>query len=136
MSSGKQLGSIALALVAFAAVTQGATAGANAPHYSVAPGEVGVFMCGWGYGPIARQRALRTSEEPLEVRRVARPSPTGGRVVFTHKVIVREDLGRYRTIFNRGHQTIDYRDHCPGRAASYSSGRTGDPAPATTRDPR
>jgi len=113
MSSGKQLVSAVLALVAFVSVTAPATAAESPPHYSIAPGQVKVFVCAWGYGPIARQHALQASDGPLEVRRVSRPSPTGDRVLFTHKVSVREDLGRYRTIINRGRQTIDYRDRCP-----------------------
>jgi hypothetical protein len=122
MSCGKQLVSIALTLFAFLAVTAPVTAAESPPHYSIAPGQVKVFMCGWGYGPIARQHALHSSEGPLEVRRVS-TSLTGGRVVFTHKVSVREDLGRYRTIINRGHQTIDYRDRCPWGSGSSSRTR-------------
>ena len=103
-----------------AAVALSGPAGAAAdrdPHLSIGPGEVQVFMCGWGYGPIAGQRALRVDGRPLSVRSVRRTSPSGNRVVFGHRVTVREDLGRYRTIFNRGRRTVEYRDGCPGGAA-------------------
>ena len=119
MAPKRRLAPIALILAVAVPVPGQATATEGAPHYLIAPGQTKVFRCGWGYGPIARQSALHAADEPLRLRRVTRPRPTGTRVVFNHKVTVREELGQYRTIFNRGNQLIDYRDHCPGRSADY-----------------
>ena len=77
-------------------------------------------MCGWGYGPIAHEHALHADRERLKLRGVTRTSPTSFRVIFAHKVTVREDAGgRYRTIINRGRQTVRYRNDCAGGGASY-----------------
>jgi len=117
VSSPTRLIPIIAALLAVAALSSPAAASARHRHFSVGPGEVQVFMCGWGYGPIADQRALRTNGRPLAVRAFRRTSPSGDRVDFAHGVTVREDLGRYRTIINRGWRAVDYRDDCPGGAA-------------------
>ena len=119
MAFRKRLAWLTLIVTAALPVPGRAAATENAPHYLIGPGQTKVFMCGWGYGPIARQNALHAADGALRVRRVTRPRPTGTRVVFNHKVTVREELGQYRAIFNRGNQLIDYRDHCPGRSATY-----------------
>jgi hypothetical protein len=117
MSLGiRVIGSVS-ALVAVLAVASPAGASGRDAHFAIEPGEVQVFTCGWGYGPIADQHALHLDGRPLGVRAFRRTSPGTDRVVFRHGVTVREDLGRYRTIRNRGRRTVDYRDECPGGAA-------------------
>lgn len=87
-------------------------------HYLIEPGQTRVFMCGWGYGPIAHEHALHVNDARLRPRRITHPSPGSVRVSFQHKVTAREDSGRYRTIVNRGNQRITYRDDCPGGGAN------------------
>jgi hypothetical protein len=117
MSTKSRLAPTVAALLVAAALSSPAAASDREARFSIEPGEVQVFMCGWGYGPIAGQRALRVHGRPLAVRSFTRTSPSGDRVAFAHQVTVREDLGRYRTILNRGRRTVDYRDECPGGAA-------------------
>ena len=117
MSTEKRL--ISIVSGALAAVALASPAGAAEPdaQLSIRPGEVRVFMCDWGYGPIAHEHALRIDGRALEVRRVRRTSPAGDRVAFSHRVTVREALGRYRAVYNRGRRTVEYRDSCPSGAA-------------------
>ena len=114
MSSKMRLVSIPLGLVVAVVLTLPAGASKRSDLVTIEPGQTKVFACGWGYGPIAREHALRVGGHSLEIRAITRTSPSGHRVVFAHEVTVREDLGRYRTIFNRGRRTVRYRDDCPG----------------------
>ena len=104
---------VAVSATAIALAPQAALARDDA-HHLIKPGQKKVFTCGWGYGPIAHQHALHVDGARLELRRVTQSA----RAVFSHKVTVREDGGRYRTIVNRGHQVVIYRDDCPGGGAS------------------
>ena len=115
MSSRMRLVSILGMMVALALAAPSGAAGRGDPVI-VGPGQTKVFGCGWGYGPIAREHALRANGRALEIRAIRRTSPSGRRVVFAHDVIVLEDLGRYRTIVNRGQSAVRYRDDCPGGA--------------------
>ncbi len=108
---------VAVSTAAIALAPQAASARDDS-HHLIEPGQKTVFTCGWGYGPIAHEHALHADGVRLELRRVTQTSPETVRAVFSHKVTVREDLGRYRTIINRGHQVITYRDDCPGGSAS------------------
>ncbi|MGZ8666588.1 MAG: hypothetical protein ACXWZM_05710 [Solirubrobacterales bacterium] len=110
---------LAALVVIMAAVPQ-APAAQRSHRYTIEPGQSRVFMCGWGYGPIAREQSLRVGRRELELRGVTRTSPNSLRVVFAHRVTVREDGGGlYRAIINRGRATITYRDWCAGGGASY-----------------
>lgn len=108
---------VAVSATAIALAPQAALARDDA-HHLIKPGQKKVFTCGWGYGPIAHQHALHVDGARLELRRVTQIPPASARAVFSHKVTVREDGGRYRTIVNRGHQVVIYRDDCPGGGAS------------------
>ena len=102
-----------LALVVAVPGVAAAKAG-ESDHFSIEPGRSMEFVCGWSHSPIARQHALHIGGAPLAVRKVIKTS-VGERVLFAHRVEVRDDDGgRYRIVINRGSQTIDYRDDCPG----------------------
>jgi hypothetical protein len=95
-------------------------AAARTTRFKLEPGEARVFMCGWGFGPIAHEHSLRVGRRDLRLRRVIRTSQNSLRVIFAHRVTVREDDGGlYRAIFNRGRATITYRNWCAGGGASY-----------------
>ena len=101
-------------LVAVCALAPATASAREGDHFSIEPGHRMVFICGWSYRPIARQHALHIGGDRLEVRKVIKTS-VGERALFAHRVEVRtDDGGRYRTVINRGNQTIDYRDDCGG----------------------
>ena len=79
-------------------------AAARTSRFTIEPGQTRVFMCGWGFGPIAHEHSLRVGHRELGVRRVIRTSQNSLRVIFSHRITVREDDGGlYRAIINRGH---------------------------------
>ena len=110
---------ILISVLAFVVAVPGVAAAkaGESDHFSIEPGQSMDFVCGWSHGPIAHQHALQIAGDPLEVRKVIKTS-VGERVLFAHKVEVRDDDGgRYRIVTNRGSQTIDYRDDCAGGAS-------------------
>ncbi len=116
----KWLVSFVPVLVAVVVLTPQTASARGVDHHAIEPGQTKVFMCGWGYGPIAHEHALHADGERLKVRGVTRTSSDSLRVILAHKVTVREDGGGlYRTIINRGRRTVIYRNYCAGGGASY-----------------
>ena len=51
-------------------------AAARTTRFTIEPGQSRVFMCGWGFGPIAFEHSLRVGRRELRLRRVIRTSRT------------------------------------------------------------
>lgn len=128
--NAKQAGGRALvalvALMASAAVvspalaaddqTSPAAGGSVVDTRTIEPGEMMVFICGWGYKPAAREGALTIDGVALDARKVVRTA-TGQRVLFSHRVEVRDQADhRFRLVINRGSQVVDYRNDCTKRS--------------------
>ena len=117
MFSTRLISLVAVSAMAIALAPQAALGARDDAHHLIEPGRRR-SSCAGGYGPIAHEHALHVDGARLKLRRVTLIPPASARAVFSHKVTVREDGGRYRTIVNRGHQVVTYRDDCPGGGAS------------------
>lgn len=102
-----------LAALSVIAAVPAASAARSIESVTLSPGSMLYDVCSSGYAPAAKNVPVSIDGIALEVRKV-RKTASGQRVVFSHRVQVRDEVHhRIRLVINRGRHTVQLANECP-----------------------